>query len=241
MINHIISKCSKLAPKDCKTRQDCVGNVIHWELSKKLKFDLTNKWYIYIPEPVLENETHKLLWDFEMQTDLQISVIRPILLKKTNKKQTKNEKREFAELWTLLSWRSTAWNQKKLKRGKSTSTFARKLKKPWNMKVTIIPIIIEAFGTVTYGVSRWFILLFGIWLHSGLFYSYPTLSCWFNILNMRAVKELYERRQEEKIRSQDIFYILPLFQGLTPIQWTRKFFPNTNEMFASSSQGVKMC
>ena len=58
---------------------------------------------------------------------------------------------------------------------------------------------------------------------------------------MKAAKELYERRQEEKIGGQDIFYILPLFLGSTTIQWVRKFFLNTNEMVASPSQGVKMC
>ena len=58
---------------------------------------------------------------------------------------------------------------------------------------------------------------------------------------MKAAKELYERRQEEKIGCQYIFYVLPLFLGSTIIQWVRKFFLNTNEMVASPSQGVKMC
>ena len=49
-INHIISKCSKLAQKEYKVRHDWVGKVIH-----------ANKWYIHNPEPVLENDTHKLL------------------------------------------------------------------------------------------------------------------------------------------------------------------------------------
>ena len=35
-INHIISKCSKLAQKEFKTRHNWVGNVIHWEMCKKL-------------------------------------------------------------------------------------------------------------------------------------------------------------------------------------------------------------
>ena len=50
-----------------------------------------------------------------------------------------------------------------------------------------------------------------------------------------------EGRQEKKIGGQDIFYIVPLFLGLTTIQWGRKLFLNTNEMFASPGQGVKMC
>ena len=66
-INHI-SECSKLAEKEYKTRHDKVGKVIHWEVCKKLKFDHTNKWYMHNPAPVLENDTHKLLWDFDIHT-----------------------------------------------------------------------------------------------------------------------------------------------------------------------------
>ena len=39
---------------------DWVGKVIQRELSKKFEFDHTNKWYMHSPEPVLENETHKI-------------------------------------------------------------------------------------------------------------------------------------------------------------------------------------
>ena len=49
------------------------NNVIHWELCKKLKFDHTNEWHMHSSESVLENETHKLLWDFDIQTDHLIS------------------------------------------------------------------------------------------------------------------------------------------------------------------------
>ena len=59
-INHIISKRSKLEQKEYKTRHDWVGKVIIWQLSKKLKIDHTNKWYMHNPESVQENETHKL-------------------------------------------------------------------------------------------------------------------------------------------------------------------------------------
>ena len=42
-INHIISECSKLVQKEYNTRHVWVGKVIHWEMCKKLKFDiLTN-------------------------------------------------------------------------------------------------------------------------------------------------------------------------------------------------------
>ena len=39
----------------------------------KLKFNHTNNWYTHEQEPVLENETHKVLRDIQMQTDLLMS------------------------------------------------------------------------------------------------------------------------------------------------------------------------
>ena len=75
-INHI-SECNKLAQKEYKTRHDWVGKVFRWELCKEFKFDHKSKWYMHNPESVLENETHKLLWDFAIQTDHLISARRP--------------------------------------------------------------------------------------------------------------------------------------------------------------------
>ena len=62
-INHMMSECCKLVPKEYKTRHDWVGKVIHWEMCKKFKFDHTNKLYRHNPAPVLENNTQKLQWD----------------------------------------------------------------------------------------------------------------------------------------------------------------------------------
>ena len=56
-----------------KIRHDWSGKVTHQELCKKLKFDNMNKWYRHKPESILETETHKILWDFEIQIGLLIS------------------------------------------------------------------------------------------------------------------------------------------------------------------------
>ena len=55
--------------KEYKTKHDWVGTVIHWELCEKSKFDYTNKGYMRNTGYVPENEMHKQLWDFEIQTD----------------------------------------------------------------------------------------------------------------------------------------------------------------------------
>ena len=88
------------------------------------------------PAPVLENDTHKLLWDFDIHMDHLISARRLDLL------IIKKKKREFAKLSTLLSQLTIEKKDKYL-------GLARELKNLWNMKVTIVPIVIGAFGTIT--------------------------------------------------------------------------------------------
>ena len=80
----------RLAQKEYWTRHDWVGMMIHWDLRKKFRFDHTNKWYMYNSESVLENEMHKILWDFEIQTDHLISARRPdLVIVNNNKKKEK--------------------------------------------------------------------------------------------------------------------------------------------------------
>ena len=81
MVNHI-RECSKLAQKECKTRE--VGEVIHWELYNRLKFDHSDKWYMHKLESDLENEICKTLWEFLIQIDHPVPAKRPnlVLIKK---------------------------------------------------------------------------------------------------------------------------------------------------------------
>ena len=97
---------------------------------------------MYNPAPVLENDTHKLLWDFDIHTDHLISARRPELII-INKKKI---------LCKIVDFAVPADHRIKLKECEKKDKYldlARELKKVWNMKVTIVPIVIGAFGTVT--------------------------------------------------------------------------------------------
>ena len=127
-INHIISEYSKLSKKNYKTKHGWVGKEINWEMCKKIKFHHMNKWYMHNPAAVLENDTHKLLWDFDIHTDDLISSERQDLIIKKKKKRT-------------VDFALPADHRIKLKEREKKDKyhdFARKLKKLWNMKVTII-------------------------------------------------------------------------------------------------------
>ena len=92
-INNIISECSKLTQKEYKTRHEWMEKVIPWELCTKYKVDHTDKWYMHNPKSTLENETHKILLDFDIQTDHLISTRRPdLVIVKKNKTKKKPAK-----------------------------------------------------------------------------------------------------------------------------------------------------
>ena len=94
------------------------------------------------PAPVLENDLYKLLWDFHIQTDHLIPARRPDLII-VNKKKRVCKIVDFA---VPVDYRI---NLKESEKKAKYLDLARELKKLWNMKVTIVPIVISAFSTLT--------------------------------------------------------------------------------------------
>ena len=93
--------------------------------------------------PATVLDTHKLLRDFDIQTDHLISARWPDLIVINNKK-------ENLQICGLD-------NGIKLKESVKKDKYfdpAREMKKLWNMKVTITPIVNDVFGTVTKGLLK---------------------------------------------------------------------------------------
>ena len=91
------------------------------------------------PAPILENYTHKFLWDFDMQTNHR---------QKTRPYNNQQQKKKCK----IVDFAVSADLRIKLKECERKDKYldlAWELKKLWNMKVTIVPIMIDAFGTVT--------------------------------------------------------------------------------------------
>ena len=93
--------------------------------------------------------THKLLWDFDIHTDHLISARRPDLINNNN-----NKKKKICKIVDLAVSADHRIRLKECEKKDKYLDLARELKKLWNMKVTIIPIVIGAFGTVTTGLLK---------------------------------------------------------------------------------------
>ena len=93
--------------------------------------------------------THKLLWDFDIHTDHLISARRPDLIIINKKKKEK--------ICKIVDFAASADPRIKLKECEKKDKcidHAGELKKLWNMNVTIVPIVIGAFGTITKGLLK---------------------------------------------------------------------------------------
>ena len=102
------------------------------------------------PAPILENNTHELLQDFDIHTDHLISVRRPDLIIINNKKERKKTIK-------FVDFAVPADHRIKLKECEKKDKYiglSRELKKLWTMQVIIKSIVFGAFGTVTKGLLK---------------------------------------------------------------------------------------
>ena len=106
------------------------------------------------PKSVLENETHKLLWDFEIQTDHLISPRRSVLQIISNNNNN-NKKRTCR----IVNFAVPVDHRVKLKENEKKDKYldlAREMKKKklWDMKVMVMSNVIGALRTVTKGLIQ---------------------------------------------------------------------------------------
>ena len=99
------------------------------------------------PAPVLENETHKLLWDFDIHTDQLILTSKTDLI-------IINKKKRICKIVDFAVLPDHRIKLKEREKKEKYLDLARELKKLWNMKVTIVPTVIGAFGTITKGLLK---------------------------------------------------------------------------------------
>ena len=99
------------------------------------------------PAPVLENDSHKLPWDFNIQTDHLFPATRPDLI-------IINKKTRISKIVDFAVPADHRINLKEREKKDKYLDLAREIKKLLNMKVTIVPIVIGTLGTVTKGLLK---------------------------------------------------------------------------------------
>ena len=92
------------------------------------------------PHSILGNETHNILKDFEIQTDHLITTRRADL-------ELVNKNKKTSYIVNFIFPADHRIKSKSVENDRNLD-LARELKKLWNMKMTVTPIVIGALGTI---------------------------------------------------------------------------------------------
>ena len=142
-IEHIVSGCPLLAQTDYLHRHNQVANIVHQKLALKYKLiDKHTAYYKYKPQAVLDNKDYKLYYDRAVITDQTIHHNRPdIIITDKRKKET-----YLIDIAVPLCHNlEKTWETKMTK----YLELSHEVKKMWKQsKVTIIPLVLSATGTI---------------------------------------------------------------------------------------------
>ena len=150
--NHIVSGCSKLAQLEYKARHDKVATAVHWCLAKKFNLEHADQWYKHRAEAVCENESVKLLWDFNVYTDHVIEARRPDIVVVNKKEQT-------CQIIDIAVPQDHRVDIKEDEKCEKYRDLCRELGRLWKVKCTVVPIVVGALGTIPCRLSSYLALL----------------------------------------------------------------------------------
>ena len=119
-----------------------MGKIVLWDICRKKGFNVPEKRYKHKPLPCTENESFKVLWDFNIQKDNIIDHRRPdvIITDKSSKKAQIVDFYFPADHWIEVSQQMKIENYQDLK--------CEVLQKLWNLKISVVPIVVGSVGTI---------------------------------------------------------------------------------------------
>ena len=125
------------AQRKYKRRHDWVGKKIHWDIYRKIRFDVNEKWYKHEQEKVVEGDSWKILCDVTIQTDHVIEARRPnmVIIDKTNNECIIIRFAFDSEIEERIRDKMKGYNDLK-----------RELKKILDMSAKLIPVVVGALG-----------------------------------------------------------------------------------------------
>ena len=150
---HIVSGCKKLAQREYRKRHDKVALQVHWEMCIKYGIECADKWYDHQPLPVAENGEVRITWDTTVYTDKALKNNRPdvSLVHKSTQEWT------FIDIAVPADQNNIRIEEENVEKYQE---LAFKMKRIHEVsKVTEIPIVIGALGTIAKNAKTWYVKL----------------------------------------------------------------------------------
>ena len=146
-IDHLTSGCSILAKNEYLMRHDKVCTHLHYSICKALGTETTDEWYTHMPKPVCEEGYVTVLWNQAVHTDREVTENRPDII-------IKNKKEKTCTLIDVAIPADRKVVQKEAEKKLKYKNLGIEIQRMWNLKCTIIPVIIGATGIVTRSLRK---------------------------------------------------------------------------------------
>ena len=150
-VMHLISECEKLAQGEYKKRHDRVASIIHWELCGLHGFNRHKNWYEHTAQPVLENDSIKILWDFNIHTDRVIEARRPDIV-------VVNKVHAEAVIIDVAVPGDFRVRDKEVEKISKYQDLALEINRMWGQRTSVVPIVVGALGA-KHKLADWLALL----------------------------------------------------------------------------------
>jgi len=151
-IEHIVAGCPSIAQTVYLDRHNAVTSAVHWSLCSLCGFSRSTEWWQHQPQPVLDNDSYKLLYDFNMYTDRRISARRPDIV-------CVDKCSGCTRLIDVACVMDRHVVDKHRDKAEKYLDLAVELQTLWNTRVEIVPLIFGALGTVHQSTIQSFKLL----------------------------------------------------------------------------------
>ena len=107
-----------------------------------------NLVYMLIGMIIIENSQCKILWDFEVQTDHVIKERRPDLV-------VVDKEKRICQIVDLAIPYDTKIMEREIDKITKYQDLGRELRRLWNMKTEIVPVVIGALGSMLKDLGHW--------------------------------------------------------------------------------------
>ena len=146
-IDHLTLGCPNLAKNEFLIREDKVSTHLHFAICKALGIETTDKWYTHMPKPVYEEEHVTVLRNQAVHKDREFTVNRQDII-------IKNKKEKISTLIDVAVPADRNFVQKEGEKKVKYKSLYIEIKRMWNLKFIIIPVIIGATGIVTRSLRK---------------------------------------------------------------------------------------
>jgi len=142
-IHHVISGCPILAKKAYLERHNTVAAHLHWNICREYGIKVNDKWYKHNPDPVINTPDTTIIWDSQVTTDRTIKANKPDII-------IKNKKLKTCILIDVSIPSDYNITQKEAEKRLKYKDLQIEIQRLWQMKTTIVPVVIGATGLISH-------------------------------------------------------------------------------------------